>query len=272
MKDLAVCSWSLQPSGHADLAEMVLAAGLSRVQLALDPIREGAWKEQITAAHLREQGVEIVSGMMGTRGEDYSTLESIERTGGVRLDEHWEENLLAAQANAALARRLELSLVTLHAGFLPHGGEDPVRAKMIGRLQEVFDVFAAQGVGVGLETGQEDADTLLSVLAELDRDDVGVNFDPANMILYDKGDPVEALRKLAPHVRQIHVKDAIATTTPGTWGIEVPVGEGSVDWRAFFEAVAESGIDVDLVIEREAGEQRIEDVRTAAALVSGLVN
>jgi sugar phosphate isomerase/epimerase len=272
MNGLAVCSWSLQPTDHKDLATKVKASGLSRVQLALDPLRTGAWKEQITAAHLREQGIQVISGMMSTRGEDYSTLRSIERTGGVRSDEHWGENLLAAQANAALARRLELPLVTLHAGFLPHDPESPLRATMVTRLRQVLDALGAQGVDVGLETGQEDADTLLSVLDELGRMNAGVNFDPANMILYGKGDPVEALRRLAPHVRQIHIKDAIAATTRGEWGTEVPVGEGGVDWREFFAVVREADLDVGFVIERESGEQRIEDVRTAMRIVGGFLS
>src|SRR6185369_16319577 len=106
------------------------------------------------------------------------------------------------------------------------------------------------------ETGQEKAPTLLGVLSELDCPNVGVNFDPANMILYGKGDPVESLRLLASHVRQIHVKDAFPTLKPGTWGREVPAGQGAVDWDAFFEAALALPRQVHFVIEREAGQDR----------------
>jgi sugar phosphate isomerase/epimerase len=96
---------------------------------------------------------------------------------------------------------------------------------------------------------------------------VGVNFDPANMILYGMGDPVSALDMLAPFVRQLHVKDAISSNAPDAWGVEVPVGAGVVDWRSFFDTITRRGIGGDLIIEREAGDRRIEDVRAAAERV-----
>jgi sugar phosphate isomerase/epimerase len=267
MPPLAVCSWSLQPTGPADLAAKVRACGLDAVQLALDPIRTGEWDEAETARALAGEGIIAVSGMMGAKGEDYSTLDTIKATGGVRPDATWPSNLAAAHANADLAARLGLRLVTLHAGFLPHDPADPERGRMLDRLAQVIEAFGARGVGVAFETGQESADTLLGVLAELPG--AGVNFDPANMILYAMGDPIESLRKLAPHVAQIHIKDANPTAAPGTWGSEQAAGTGSVDWGAFFAVYREAGLGCGLVIEREAGNSRIEDVRTAAALVRG---
>jgi L-ribulose-5-phosphate 3-epimerase len=237
------------------------------VQLALDPIRTGAWDADETLEALQHAGLRVISGMMATRGEDYSTLETIRATGGVRLDEHWEENLAAAKANAALAKRLGLGLVTLHAGFLPHDPQDPLRAVMTERLRRLIGVFAEQGVQVGLETGQEDAATLLSVLHDLRDTPPRVNFDPANMILYGMGEPVAALRALAPHVAQVHVKDAIASARPGQWGTEVPAGRGQVEWRSFFDVVRTLPESVSLVIEREAGESRLEDIRAARTLI-----
>jgi sugar phosphate isomerase/epimerase len=124
-----------------------------------------------------------------------------------------------------------------------------------------------------LETGQEDATTLVAVLAELNerlpaKARVGVNFDPANMILYGMGEPVSALGLLLPHVMQAHVKDALPTTQEGTWGEERPVGMGGVDWKGFF-GVLSRGFAGDLVIERESGEARVEDVCRARALIEG---
>jgi len=260
---IGVCSWSLQPASAADLARKVKDVGLSAVQLALDPLRTGEWPAAEAAATLRRAGIEIRSGMMGMRGEDYSTLDAIRRTGGVRPDADWEENLAAAGANADLARELGVGLVTFHAGFLPHERRDPLRKVMIERLRAITDAFAARGVRVALETGQEQADTLLGVLDELDRPDVGVNFDPANMVLYGMGDPVAALRRLAPRVAQCHIKDAVATETSGTWGAEVPVGEGNVNWPAFFVVLRDAGLICDLMIEREAGGDRPGDIRLA---------
>lgn len=82
------------------------------------------------------------------------------------------------------------------------------------------------------------------------------------------GDPVAALRLLAPHIMQIPVKDAVASETPGTWGEEAPVGSGDVDWRAFFEVQRDVRLSCDLMIEREAPGDRVDEIRRAVAQVS----
>jgi len=83
------------------------------------------------------------------------------------------------------------------------------------------------------------------------------------MIMYDKGDPVKALHVLAPWIRQVHLKDAQRTKIPGTWGPEVPVGTGDVNWRAFFSTFKHVVFNVNLAIEREYGNNRIGDIRMA---------
>jgi L-ribulose-5-phosphate 3-epimerase len=263
---IGVCSWSLRPRSPADLAGKVRDAGLELVQLALDPLREGTWPIERTRRELERAGVAIASGMMAAHGEDYATLETIRATGGLRPDAHWERNLDAAKANAFIARELGLQLVSFHPGVLPHERGDPERAKLLDRLLRVVDAFAAQDVAVALETGQESAATLLEVLEELGRPELGVNFDPANMLLYGTGEPIAALEALAPHVRQVHVKDALPAARPGAWGTEVVAGTGAVDWPAFFALLRRRRLAVDLLIEREAGDRRVEDVRTARAL------
>ena len=264
---LAVCSWSLQPASPQDLIAKLEATGIRRVQLALDPLREspGVWGD--TAALFRQSGVTIVSGMLGCVGEDYSTLDSIRLTGGIAPDGTWEQNRKNIRATAELAQQLGLKLVTFHAGFLPHDEKDPGFAKMQRRLGEAAEAFAAAGSTLGLETGQETAADLIRLLQKLQRPNVGVNFDPANMILYDKGDPVEALRRLGPWIRQVHIKDARRTKVPGTWGAEVTVGTGEVKWPAFFATLRELNYPGDFVIEREAGEQRVADIRAARGVV-----
>lgn len=267
---LAVCSWSLQPTNSQDLIARLQPTGVGRVQLALDPLRDDPVVWGDTPARLRQAGIEIVSGMFGCVGEDYSTLDTIRVTGGIAPDATWEQNWRNIQATASLAQQLKLKLVTFHAGFLPHDPAEPDFAKLKQRLVRTAEVFNARGIALGLETGQETADVLSEFLTQLAQPNVGVNFDPANMLLYDKGNPIEALRKLGPWIRQVHIKDARRTQVPGTWGEEVMAGTGEVDWPAFFQALGEIGFAGNLCIEREAGNQRVEDIRSAGELVERL--
>ncbi len=269
---LAVCSWSLQPTSADDLLTKLAATGVTRIQIALDPIREnarGAWSD--FGALCTRKGVTCVSGMLGTVGEDYTTLETIRQTGGIVPDATWPATWKNIQADADLAAKIGLTLVTFHAGFLPHEESDPSFAKLLARLRQIADVFAAKKMAIGLETGQEVASTMAAFLKTLDRANVGVNFDPANMILYDKGDPVAALRTLGPWLKQCHLKDAVRTKTPGTWGAEVRLGTGQVDWKAFFRTLGEVGYKGNLCIEREAGDARVADIRAAREYVETLL-
>lgn len=268
---LAVCSWSLQPTSPAELAARLQEAGATRTQLALDPLRENPAVWASTPEVLAARGIRVVSGMFGTVGEDYTTLDTIRVTGGVAPDAHWEANRKNAEATAELAQKLGLPLVTFHAGFLPHDAADPQYGRMIERLATIADLFASRNLRLGFETGQESAPDLARVLHQLNRPNICVNFDPANMILYGKGDPVEAVGVLGPWIGQVHIKDATRTRVPGTWGEEVPAGTGDVDWPAFFGALDRIRFRGDLVIEREAGTRRVEDIRTARELVNRLL-
>ena len=268
---VGVCSWSLRPASPADLAACLQRLGIKAVQLALVPVAEepAVWGdafEQLAKADIR-----IASGMLATVGEDYTTLQTIAATGGVRPDATWPATLERAQRVAALAAENGVRLVTLHAGFIPHERTAAERSKLIERLRIVADLFGEKGLEVALETGQERAETLLEALEDLDRSNVGVNFDPANMILYGMGDPVASLARLAPHVRQLHIKDARPTEVEGTWGTEVVAGTGAVDWPALFKVVKRIVPAVMLVIEREAGPTREADIAVARDLVARML-
>jgi len=259
LKTLGVCSWSLSPNGCNDLIEAVQRCKLSHIQIALDPLASGEWQLEAVVKSLRDANISICSGMMITIGEDYSSLESIKQTGGLRPDEHWEPNLARARSNAKIAHQLGLDLVTFHAGFIPEDDTNE-RDTMIDRIQAIADVFGEFGIRVGLETGQEHAQTLLELLADPRLANVGINFDPANMILYSMDDPATAIELLKNHIVQVHMKDAIPTLQPGTWGTEVPVGQGSVDWEHFFRVIQSLPNPVNVLIERESRTGRIEDI------------
>ena len=259
---LAICSWSLRSENPVELVSSTQQCGICYVQLALAPILEDpAWSDAATILH--ESGVEIISGMLAAVGEDYTSLASIASTGGVRPDGTWPATLERAKNIAQIAAEMKLPLVTMHAGFLPevHGDE---RSIMIDRLRQLGDLFGSNGIDLAFETGQESGDVLVEVLQELSHPNIGVNFDPANMILYNKGNPIAAMETLSSWIKQIHIKDAVVTDVESEWGSEVSVGTGDVDWNSFLAAVPDG---VDLVIEREAGEDRIADIKTAIALL-----
>ncbi len=260
---LGVCSWSLQPSSPQALVDQLRTIGIPRVQIALDPIREQPSIWGPTADLCARENITIVSGMFGTIGEDYSTLDSIRQSGGIVPDQHWPQNWKNIQQSAAIAKSMGLRFVAFHAGFLPHDEQDPAMPKLRERLARIADFFGNLDIAIGFETGQEAAATLRTFLEKLARRNVGVNFDPANMILYDKGDPILALRTLGPWLKQCHIKDAIRTQVPGTWGQEVVVGTGQVNWRAFLDTLEEQQFHGELCIEREAGNQRVADIIAA---------
>lgn len=268
---IAVCSWSLQPSDPATLIERMRAAGFERMQLDLDPFRESpnVWNDAPNI--FADAGFTAVSGMFRTVGEDYTTLETIRVTGGIVPDATWEQNLANARITAQNAQRLGLKFVTFHAGFLPHSESDPSFSKLIGRVRTIARIFADHGLTLGFETGQETAESLRNFLEVLDEPNVAVNFDPANMLLYGNGDPIDAIRMVGRWVRGVHMKDARVANVPGTWGTELLVGQGQVDWPAFLRALEEIGFDGWLCFEREAENQRVQDLRAGREFIERLL-
>ncbi len=150
------------------------------------------------------------------------------------------------------------------------GARPPEFAEAADVVGEVADYCAGLGLTMNLETGQETAGTLLHMLESLNRDNLGVNFDPANMIMYGSGEPLEALRKVGAHIKSCHCKDAVWSDTPGKeWGKEVPLGQGDVNIEQFVATLHELGYAGPLTIEREiSGDQQLVDIKAAIELLN----
>ena len=268
-ENLGVCSWSFQKPLD-DVAAEMKKLGLKRIHLALQPFLEGGSRHGAAegAAALDRVKARLASGewklsatMIGFPQEDYSTLDTIKKTGGVVPDDAWEANKKIVVAGAKLSAELKSPVLTLHAGFLDES--DPVALKKYtDRVKFIVDTCGEAGVPVAFETGQETAADLAKFMPTVPG--AGVNFDPANMILYAKGNPVEAVRTLAPWIRHVHLKDAVLTKTPGTWGTEVPWGDGEVNQDAFLDALEQAGYKGAFAIEREGGDNRVGDIALAA--------
>src|SRR5258708_36891370 len=209
----------------------------------------------------RAAGFMMTGTMLGFPGEDYATPQTIQRTGGFGDAKTRPERLQRLQWALDRTRALSLSDIMLHGGFIPESG-DPDRKPFLDTLGKVSALAAAKGVTVALETGQETADLLRQTLDELKCANLKVNFDPANMLLYDKGDPLRAVEILGPDIRSVHVKDANRPTVPGNWGEELPLGQGQVNIKKFVQALMKAGYRGSLCIEREVGDQeeRLNDV------------
>jgi sugar phosphate isomerase/epimerase len=212
-------------------------------------------------ARLAELGIRVSVVFAGFEGESYADIPTVVRTVGLVPSETRQERLAELKEIADFARLLsspETSYgggvipVGLHLGFVPHDAADPAFGDLVGVTREVCDHCAAHGQAVHLETGQEPADALLGFLAAVDRSNLFVNFDPANMILYGCGEPLDALRRVGRYVRSVHCKDAKWSDQPGvTWGVETPLGGGDVDFAKFLAVLDEIGYRGPLTIERE---------------------
>jgi sugar phosphate isomerase/epimerase len=259
---IGVCSWSLQVTSVPELKQLMDGLGVDTVQIACGDPHHASWDEgdampkAACAAGFRMSGT-----MLGFPGEDYTTPQTIQKTGGFGDPATRPERL--DRFRWALDRTLALGLsdIMLHAGFLPEPGT-PDRKPFLETLAKVSQLAAEKKVTVAVETGQETADLLRGTLDELRCPNLKVNFDPANMILYDKGDPLRAVEVLGPDIRSVHVKDANRTKVPGTWGEEVPLGQGQVNIREFVRRLKKVGYKGPLCIEREVGNQpqRIADI------------
>ncbi len=261
---IAVCSWSLQPSGMQELVSKVKELGLGHVQLALGELifLDDKRKHQ-ELGHLKKAGIQFTGAMLAFPGEDYSTIDAIRRTGGLVPDDLWPLRQRIASQVASLAAELGMTHVMTHVGFVPPPGDPKYRA-IVERIRQIASMLASHKLDLLMETGQEPAHELLEFLKELKAPNVHINFDPANMILYGAGDPIEAIRVLGRHIRHIHVKDATASSKPGVeWGEEVPFGTGQVGASRFLSALKQIGYSGPLSIEREAGNDRIGDVKKA---------
>jgi sugar phosphate isomerase/epimerase len=258
---IGVCSWSLQVTSVPELRRLLDRLAVNVIQIACGDPHHASWEEGDRMPEAaRAAGFQMTAAMLGFPGQDYTTPRTIQETGGFGNPATRAERLERLQWALDRCRALGLDLLTLHGGFLPEP-DAADRKPFLDTLGRAAELAREKGVTLGLETGQETADLLRRTLDDLKCANVKVNFDPANMLLYDMGDPIRAVEILGPDICSVHCKDANRPTTPGAWGEEVPLGQGQVHMRRFVEALKKAGYTGSLVIEREVGnqEQRVAD-------------
>jgi sugar phosphate isomerase/epimerase len=270
---IGVCSWSLQVTSVPELQRFVDQLGVAHVQIACGDPHHASWVEGDSLPAVAAAARFTMTGaMLGFPGEDYTTPRTIQETGGFGPAALRAERLDRLDWGLDRTRKLGLDSLSLHAGFIPAIGSDQ-RQPFLDTLAKAARRAADAGVTLAFETGQETADLLRATLLELRCERLKINFDPANMLLYDMGDPIRAVETLAPHIHSVHVKDANRPTTPGTWGEEVPLGRGQVDIPMYVKTLWQSGYRGPLCIEREVGdqEQRLADIADGVRLLKTVV-
>ena len=223
---------------------------------------------------LASMGIQLTAVFGGFEGESYADIPTVAQTVGLVPAETRAARTQEMKEIADFAHQLQCSVVALHLGFIPHDSSDPLYGEVTDVMREVCDHAQGNGQNVHLETGQESAEGLLQFIADVERDNLFVNFDPANMILYGTGEPIEALKKVGSFVRSVHCKDGTWADNPGQeWGAEVPLGEGDVGMETYLRTLDELGYTGPLTIEREIAqepERQKEEIGAAVRLLTEL--
>ena len=221
---------------------------------------------------LAELEIVVTCVFAGFEGESYADIASVRQTVGLVPLATRVARVTVLKEIVHFAQDMGVDAIGLHLGFVPHDRSASEYHDIVKLTRDIWYYSAAKGQAIHLETGQEPVDVLLHFLKDVKRHNSHVNFDPANMILYGSGEPSLALEQLASYVRSVHCKDAHWSDDPGeTWGREVPLGEGDVNFDAFLRTLHRIGYTGPLTIEREIpqepGRQR-EEIHHAIELLT----
>ncbi|MGB7324234.1 MAG: sugar phosphate isomerase/epimerase family protein [Rubripirellula sp.] len=216
------------------------------------PDKRNAASAKSLADQLAGMGVRCTAVFGGFDGESYADIPTVVKTIGLVPESTRAARLQEMKDISDFTKELGCDAIALHLGFVPEGPAADGYDGIVAVTRELCDHAAANDQFLHLETGQETADGLLEFIHHVERANLKINFDPANMILYGTGEPIEALRKVAKHVRSIHCKDGTWSDQPGvTWGKEVPLGQGDVNMESYLQTLREIGYEGPLTIERE---------------------
>ncbi|HMN26900.1 MAG TPA: sugar phosphate isomerase/epimerase family protein [Caldilineaceae bacterium] len=183
------------------------------------------------------------------------------------------ERLAVLKRSADFAKRLGVGSITTHVGFIPENPSDPAYPPVVAALREIAVYCAERGLQFWFETGQETPITLLRTIQDIGTDNLGINLDPANLLMYGKANPVDALDVFGRYVRGVHAKDGEYPTNGRQLGVEKPLGEGRVNFPALLAKLKALGFSGALTIEREiSGPQQIADIKRGKQLLEDLLN
>ena len=170
------------------------------------------------------------------------------------------------------AKKINVKNIATHVGFLPETPHSTQYRSLVCALKEIANYVKDNGQYFLFETGQETPVTLRRTIEDVGTGNLGINLDPANLIMYGKANPVDALEVFGEFVRDIHGKDGCYPTDGKNLGKEMPLGEGKVNYPAFVSNLKEIGYDGPITIEREIdGDEQLKDIINAKSLLESLI-
>lgn len=231
-----------------------------------------AWAGRVKNA-AQERGVEITALWCGWEGPAVWDLVEGPLTLGIVPTTYRYERSKTLMRGADFAAWLGVRDMVTHVGFIPENPNEPEYAGVVSALRYIAQHCKQRGVNFLFETGQETPVTVLRAIEDLGMDNIGLNLDPANLILYGKGNPVDALDVFGTYVKGVHAKDGLYPTNGRKLGQEVPLGQGKVDFPRLIARLKELGYDGALTIEREiSGPEQERDIRSAIARLDALIH
>ncbi len=272
MQDLKPLEPGVMFWAERDTLDEVRALGVRCGQLCIP----GGMRLTDEAARAWKSEIILVTVFAAYNGEDYADIPTVARTVGFVPPETRAERERRTLEISDFAAKLGVASIACHIGCVPEDGAHPDYAAVRDVVRRICDHAARHGQTFALETGQEPARVLLEFMEDVNRANLRINFDPANMILYGSGDPIEALRLLGPRVVSVHCKDGDwpPPGVPGALGRERPLGEGSVGIARYVKTLAEIGYRGPLNVERETENQqeRLRDIARGVALLRSLTS
>jgi sugar phosphate isomerase/epimerase len=206
-------------------------------------------------SYLNQLGITLTAVFGGFEGVSFADIPTVVETVGIVPPAMRAARVQEMKEIADFAHMLQCNVVALHLGFIPHDKSDPLYGEVVEVTRDILDHCKNNNQNLHLETGQETAAGLLEFIGDVERDNLFINFDPANMILYGTGEPIEALRQVGALVRSVHCKDATWADNPGVeWGAEVPLNDGAVGMEDYLRTLDAIGYTGPLTIEREISE------------------
>jgi len=244
--------------------------GLPTCQAFVDDFKPGL-AERLRQA-LDRYGIEATSLVVGGPGKEVWDFYQGPLTIGLVPRETRAARIAHIKRASDFAKQCGIPAVQTHCGFIPENPNDAVYRETVTAMREVAAHCKGNGQNFRYETGQETPITLVRAIQDVGMDNQGVNFDLANLILYGKANPVDAIELFAPYVQGIHAKDGLWPTNPKELGEEVPIGKGKVDFQRIIARLKELNYRGAVTIEREiSGAQQVEDVRAAKAYLEKLI-